>query len=60
MDPVSHHLQQTIYIASWHPREEHPELGQEILAHLPPEQVRYEKERTTRLEPLAETPHYAP
>ncbi len=60
MDPASHHLQQTIYIAAWHPRVDHPEQGQEILAHIPPEQVRYEKERTTRLEPLADTPHYTP
>ena len=60
MDPVSHHLQQTIYIATWHPRVTHPELGQQILAHVPPQQVFYEKERTTRLEPLAATPHYAP
>lgn len=60
IDPVSHHLQQTIYIATWHPRVEHPERGQEILAHIPPEQVRYEQERTTWLESLAETPHYVP
>jgi len=60
MDPVSHHLQQTIYIAAWHPRVDHPERGQEIIANIPPAQVRYEKERTTRLESLADTPHYAP
>lgn len=60
IDPVSHHLQQTIYIATWHPRSAHPELGQEILARVPPEQVFYDKEKTTRLEPLADTPHYKP
>jgi branched-chain amino acid transport system substrate-binding protein len=60
MDPVSHHLQQGTYIATWHPRRDHPELGLEILGHFAPDQVRYEKERTTRLEPLADTPHYAP
>ena len=60
MDPVSHHLQQTVYIATWHPRVGRPELSQEILAHASPEQVRYEQERTTRLESFAETPHYAP
>ncbi len=60
MDPVSHHLQQTIYIATWQPRVDHPELGQTILSHVSPEQVRYEKERTTRLESFADTPHYAP
>ena len=60
MDPVSHHLQQTIYIATWHPRVDHPELSQEILGRASPRQVRYEKERTTQLESLADTPHYAP
>lgn len=60
MDPVSHHLQQTLYIATWHPDAAHPERGQEILGVLPPDQVRYEKEATTRLEPLSETPDYAP
>ncbi|MDR3395910.1 MAG: ABC transporter substrate-binding protein [Parasulfuritortus sp.] len=60
MDPVSHHLQQTVYIATWHPSSVHPERGQQILGHATPEQVRYEKERTTRLESLADTPHYVP
>lgn len=60
IDPVSHHLQQTIYIAAWHPRIDHPERGQVILGHASPEQVRYEQERTTRLESFADTPHYAP
>lgn len=60
MDPVSHHLQQTIYIATWHSRIDHPELSQEILGLASPEQVRYEQERTTRLESFSDTPHYAP
>ncbi len=60
MDPASHHLQQSIYIARWNPQAEHPERGIEILGHFPPEQVRYERERATRLESLADTPHYAP
>jgi branched-chain amino acid transport system substrate-binding protein len=60
MDPVSHHLQQSTYIATWHPRADRPELGLEILGHFSPEQVRYAKERTTRLESLADTPRYAP
>lgn len=60
MDPVSHHLQQTIYIATWRPQVDHPERGQVILGHVSPEQVRYDKERTTRLESLADTPDYAP
>lgn len=60
MDPISHHVQQSIYIARWNPRVDHPERGIEILGHIPPEQVRYEQERTTRLESFADTPHYAP
>jgi len=60
MDPASHHLQQSTYIATWHPRHDQPELGIETLGHFPPDQVRYEKERTTRLESLDETPRYAP
>lgn len=60
MDPLSHHLQQSIYIATWHPRGDHPERGIEILGHIPPEQVRYEQERATRLESFADTPRYAP
>lgn len=60
MDPLSHHLQQAICIATWHPRTTHPELGQQILACIPPNQVFYKKERTTRLEPLSDTPLYAP
>lgn len=60
MDPVSHHLQQTIYIATWQPRVDHPEHSQVILGHIPPEQVQYEQERMTRLESFADTPHYAP
>jgi branched-chain amino acid transport system substrate-binding protein len=60
MDPVSHHLQQSTYVATWHPATAHAERGIEILKHLPPDQVRYEKEATTRLESFEDTPHYAP
>ena len=60
MDPVSHHLQQSTYIATWHPRVDYPEHGLEILGHIPPEQARYKKEQTTRLESFADTPHFAP
>lgn len=60
MDPVSHHLQQSTYIAAWRPRSDRPELGLEILGHFAPDVVRYTKERTTRLESLADTPRYAP
>jgi branched-chain amino acid transport system substrate-binding protein len=60
MDPVSHHLQQSTYIATWHPRSDYPERGLEILGHIPPEQARYKREQATRLESFADTPHYAP
>ena len=60
MDPVSHHLQQSIYIARWNPRAERPELGIEILGHIPPEQSRFAPEQTTRLESLSNTPRYQP
>ena len=58
MDPHSHHVQQSIYIARWNPRAQRPEQGIEIVGHIPPEQVRYEAERTTRLESLSATMHY--
>lgn len=60
MDPLSHHVQQGIYIARWNPQIDHPEKGIEILGHIPPEPVRYEQERTTRLEQVTDTPHYKP
>lgn len=60
MDPQSHHIQQSIYIARWNPRAERPEQGIEIVGHIPADQVRYDGERNTRLESLADTPHYAP
>jgi branched-chain amino acid transport system substrate-binding protein len=59
MDPVSHHLQQSVYIARWNPRSTRPELGLEILGHVPPESVRYEQEDHTRLETLDATPRFA-
>ncbi len=60
MDPVSHHLQQTVYIATWHARVDKPELSQVILGQDTPDQVRYQREKTARLESFADTPHYAP
>ena len=60
MDPVSHHVQQSIYIARWNPRAGRPELGLEILGHFPPEQVRHEPERGARLEALTDTPRHIP
>lgn len=59
MDPVSHHLQQTIYIARWKPNAAQPERGIEIVGRVTPDQARYEEEKNTRLEPLTETPRYA-
>ena len=60
MDAGSHHLQQTIYIARWRSNVEHPERGIEIVGRVAPEHARFDQERTTRLEPLAETPHSTP
>ncbi|MEJ2751142.1 MAG: ABC transporter substrate-binding protein [Chloroflexota bacterium] len=60
IDPVSHHVQQTIYIATWHPGTKHPEKGVRILAHISPEHSRYVREQDTHLEPLSETPQYTP
>jgi len=60
MNPISHHLQQSTYIATWHPLTEHPERGLEVLGHITPEESFYEMEKTTKLESLAETPRYVP
>lgn len=60
MDPVSHHLQQTIYIARWKPDPARPERGIEIVGRVSPEQARHVPEKNTRLESLAETPRYSP
>ncbi len=60
MDPLSHHLQQSIYIARWRPDPRHPERGIEIVGRVTPAQARYGPEQTTQLEPLADTPHYVP
>ncbi len=60
MDPVSHHVQQTVYIARWNPHAIRPELGIEILGQVPPEQVRFEREKSTQLESPANTPRYMP
>jgi branched-chain amino acid transport system substrate-binding protein len=56
MDPNSHHLQQGVYIARWNPHSTRPELGLEILAHVPPQAVRHVPEDETQLEPLSQTP----
>jgi branched-chain amino acid transport system substrate-binding protein len=60
MDPNSHHVQQTVYIARWNPRAERPELGLEILGHVSAEQARDRHEESTRLESLEETPRFIP
>lgn len=60
MDPVSHHLQQSVYIARWNPKAGQPENGIEIVGHIPPQQARYDQEKSTRLESFADTPRYAP
>lgn len=60
MDPVSHHVQQSIYIARWNTAAARPEQRIEIVGHVPPEQSRYDRERETRLEALSDTARYAP
>lgn len=60
MDPVSHHLQQSTYIATWRPNKEHPERSIEILGRISPDVSRYAEEKNTKLESFEETPHYAP
>lgn len=60
MNPGSHHLQQSIYIARWNTSIERPERRIEILSHVPPEESRYDAERKTQLEPLSATPRYVP
>lgn len=60
MDPNSHHVQQTVYIARWRPNAQRPEQGIEILGRVTPEQARYDAEKNTRLESLADTPRHTP
>lgn len=60
MDPMSHHVQQSIYIARWNPHTAEPQHGIEILGHFGPDEVFYEAERNTRLEPLSDTPRLSP
>lgn len=60
MDPISHHLQQSTYIATWRPIAGHPERGIIVLGHISPAQARYQREDRTVLEPLSETPRYVP
>jgi len=60
IDPISHHLQQTIYIATWQPRSDQPEQGQIILGRISPDQARFKSEKSTKLESFENTPHYAP
>lgn len=60
MDPVSHHLQQSIYIARWRPDAQHPQDGIEIVGRVSPEAARYAPEAGTRLEPLSATPSRTP
>lgn len=60
MNPRSHHVQQTIYIARWNPHISAPEQRIEIVAIVPPEEAEYELERQTKLESLAQTPRHRP
>jgi branched-chain amino acid transport system substrate-binding protein len=60
MDPVSHHLQQSTYIATWRPDNDHPERSIEILGHISPDVSRYAEESNTKLESFEATPRYVP
>ena len=60
MNPVSHHVQQSIYIARWNPAAKRPEDGIEILGSITPERVFFADEQKARLEALSETPNYKP
>lgn len=60
LDPNSHHVQQTIYIARWDPDAERPELGLEIMGRVSPGQARDLHEQSIRTEPLEETPRFIP
>jgi len=60
MDPVSHHLQQSTYIATWRPNIKSPQKSIKILGHITPSESRYFKEKTTKLESFEETPRYRP
>ncbi len=60
MDPASHHLQQSVYTATWRHDPANPAAGIKILGHLSPEEARYEGEDATRLESFEETPSYTP
>ncbi|MCJ8328590.1 MAG: amino acid ABC transporter substrate-binding protein [Lentisphaeria bacterium] len=61
IDPVSHHVQQCVYIAQWDPTAKRPQDGIKIIGRASPETVSNEKElKETRLESLEDTKHYAP
>lgn len=60
MEPTSHHVQQTIYIARWNTQMERPEQRLEILGHITPEQAADPQERETVLESVDETPTFVP
>ncbi len=60
MDPKSHHLQQSTYAATWRPDIQNPQKSIKILGHIPPNESRYTKEDTTKLESFEQTPQYTP
>ncbi len=60
MDPKSHHLQQSTYAATWRPDIKEPQNSIKILGHIPPEESRYTKEDSTKLESFEQTPRYTP
>jgi branched-chain amino acid transport system substrate-binding protein len=60
MDPKSHHLQQSTYAATWKPDIKNPQNSIKILGHITPQESRYDKEDTTKLEKFEDTPIYTP
>ncbi|MGE0081679.1 MAG: ABC transporter substrate-binding protein [Thiohalomonadaceae bacterium] len=60
MEPNSHHVQQTIYIARWNTQIEKPELRLEILGRITPEEAADPQEKNTVLETVEATPVFAP
>ena len=60
MDPISHHLQQSTYIATWKPDSKNPQNSIKILGHITPKESRYKQEDFTKLESYEATPRYQP
>ncbi len=58
IDPVSHHVQQTIYLAQGNPKPRDDSDYFQILSSSDPESIRAGADATCKLESYAETPNY--